>query len=323
MSKEQKAAPSGQAPERQWPAERQWPSERSGAWRRELIPSLGPPPDIAGIRKKYLEIPYASLSPAQRLDLYLPDEGDGPFPVILSIHAGGFAVGDKTDGQLTAVLRALGRGYAVASMNHRYATEAPFPAQIKDVKAALRFLRASAGLYNLNPDRVAVWGASSGAMLAALAGVSAGVADLEGPELGNPTYSSAVQAVVDWFGPIDFLTLAAQAVAIGGPPIHTGEKSMTSVYLGHPLSQATDLAQKASPASYIGADTPPFLIQHGTDDLMVPVQQSQIFAAQLAAKIGGDKAILRLFEGAAHGGPAFAAAANIDSILDFLDQALA
>ena len=161
-------------------------------------------PNIQNIKLKWLDIAYATTSTAQKLDVYLP-EGNGPFPVILSIHGGAFKAGDKRDGQLMPMLEGLKRGYAVVSINYRLSPEAIFPAQIYDVKAAVRWIRANAKQYKFNPDKIAAWGGSAGGTLTALVGTSGDVKELEDLSLGNPTQSSRVQAVVDWFGQTDFL----------------------------------------------------------------------------------------------------------------------
>src|SRR5262249_39045436 len=145
----------------------------------------------------------------QRLDLYVPERADTPLPVIVWIHGGAWMGGSK-DGGVPA-LPFLGKGYAVASVNYRLSQHAVFPAQIQDCKAAIRWLRANAKTYNLDPERIGVWGASAGGHLVALLGTSGGVEDLEGKG-GNADQSSRVQAVVDFFGPTDFLQMDAHAV---------------------------------------------------------------------------------------------------------------
>ena len=102
------------------------------------------PAEVSAIKRKWQDIAYANLSPSQKLDIYLPDEGDGPFPVIVSVHGGAFMFGDKVDGQLTPMLEGLKRGYAVVSINYRLSGEALFPANITDVKAAIRGVKANA-----------------------------------------------------------------------------------------------------------------------------------------------------------------------------------
>jgi len=154
--------------------------------------------NTGNISRKWLDIAYASKSPAQKLDIYLPDAGDGPFPVILSIHGGAFKGGDKGDNQVVPMLEGVRRGYAVVSINYRLSGEAISPAQINDIKAAVRWIRANAKQYKFNPDKIAAWGGSAGGNLAALLGTSGDVKELEDGSQGNANQSSRVQAVVDW-----------------------------------------------------------------------------------------------------------------------------
>ena len=142
----------------------------------------------------------------QRLDLYVPAEADAPLPVIVWIHGGAWLGGSKEMG--VPALPFVGKGYAVASINYRLSQHAVFPAQIEDCKAAIRWLRANARTYNLNAGRIGVWGASAGGHLVALLGTSGGVEDFDGKG-GNADRSSRVQAVVDFFGPTDFLQMDA------------------------------------------------------------------------------------------------------------------
>ena len=165
--------------------------------------------DTSWIKVKHLDLAYASKSPAQKLDLYLPNEGSGPFPLIIEFHPGGFMVGGKSMG-IGPMLEGLRRGYAVASVGYRLSGEAPFPAAVNDAKAAVKFLRASAVKYNLDPRRFAVWGSSAGGNLAALVAVSANEPSLVDSSLGNTEVSDAVQAAVDWYGPLDFLVMDEQ-----------------------------------------------------------------------------------------------------------------
>ena len=118
----------------------------------------------------YSDVAYAAKSPAQKLDIYLPSGGTKPYPVIVTVHGGAFSMGDKADGQQTPMLAALDRGYVVVSVNYRLSAEATYPAAVQDVKAAIRFLRANAAEYGLDPGRIAAWGDSAGGYLAAMAG---------------------------------------------------------------------------------------------------------------------------------------------------------
>ena len=269
------------------------------------------------------DLAYATASPAQKLDIHVPASGTGPFPVIVQVHGGAFLSGDKADGQLTPVLAAIARGYAVVAINYRLSREARFPAQVNDVKAAIRWVRANATRYALDPSRIVVWGNSAGGHLAALTGTSGGVAALEDLSLGNPDQSSRVQAVVDWYGPIDFLQMDPQFRASGiGRPDHSAATSPESRLLGGALADVADRVAAANPETYITADDPPFLIQHGTADPLVPTQQSVRLAAALTSVLGLDRVTLDRLDGAGHGGPAFETPENLARVLDFLDRVL-
>ena len=278
--------------------------------------------DLNSISRKWMDVPYAEQSPAQKLDVYLPEEGDGPFPVIVYIHGGAFKGGDKRFG-VGPMLRGLRRGYAVVAINYRLSGEAKWPAQINDVKAAIRWARANAEKYKLDPGRLAVWGGSAGGHLSALAGTSGGVAELEDPEQGNADQSTQVQAVVDWFGPIDFLTMDEQFAASGiRGQKHNTPRSPESELFGKPIMDVPELVRQASPATYISPDDPPFYIQHGTVDPLIPVEQSARFAEALRKELGEESVVYEPLEGTGHGGPQFLAPVNVDKVLDFLDKYL-
>jgi len=290
------------------------------------IKEIHPPADTDHIKRKFLDICYASQSSAQKLDLYLPDEGEGPFPVIVAIHGGAFLGGDKADMQLLPMLEGLKRGYAVVAVNYRLSGEARFPALVHDVKAAVRWMRANAQRYHLDLAKIAAWGGSAGGYLASMLGTCAGVQGLEDLSMGNPDQPCHVQAVVAWFGPTDFLKMDEQLAASGMPPgagmEHSGANSPESLLLGEQITKIPDLAQAANPETYITPAAPPFFLQHGTQDDTVPVQQSINFASKLEQVLGKDRVRLELLEGAGHGDPQFEASHNVQHVLDFIDQCL-
>jgi acetyl esterase/lipase len=220
-------------------------------------------------------------------------------------------------------LKALKRGYAVVSVNYRLSEEAKFPAQIYDIKAAIRFIRANADKFNLNPDKIALWGVSAGGNLAALAGTSAGVKELEDLNLGNPYQSSKVQVVVDWYGSINYLTMDDQFKQSGlVGQVHNSPDSIESELLGKPITEVPSLVRMANPETYITPDDPPFFIQHGTKDTLIPVQQSVEFAEKLQKVIGKDKVTVELFNGAVHGDSVFFTSKNVNKVLYFIDKYL-
>ena len=225
---------------------------------------------------------------ALRLDLYCPQKAYGPSPVILWIHAGGWSHGRKE--QHIPVISFVSDGYAVTSIELRLSGEAPFPAQIEDCKAAVRWLRANAAKYNLDADRIGAAGHSGGGHLAALLGTSGGVQELEGSG-DNMSYSSRVQAVCDVSGPSDILRLYHDA---SDPSTGTRRKDISDIdaFLGGPAEQNKTKAIAASPITYVSKDDPPFLIIHGQNDFSVPASQGELLAAAL--KTAGVETTLKI-----------------------------
>jgi acetyl esterase/lipase len=284
------------------------------------------PPEMntSHIKRKWLNRQYATQSPTQKLDIYLPDAGDGPFPIIVSIHGGAWLIGDKGDVQNSPMMEGLKRGYAVACINYRLSGEARFPAQIYDCKAAIRYLRANATAYYMDADRIAVWGSSAGAHLAALVGTASRVRKLEDLSMGNPNVSSKVQAVVSWYGPVeDFLRMDEELTHSGmGIPDHSSPDSPESRLLGCPITEAPGRVKSASPLTYIKRYAPPFLVQHGARDEIVPIEQSIRFAEQFARIAGLKKITFESLPEARHADPLFETPENIQKTLDFLDAHL-
>ncbi len=196
-------------------------------------------------------------------------------PVIVFIHGGAWYEGGKDDG-LSHLTRFVQRGYIGATIDYRLTGEAIFPAQIEDCKCAIRYLRAHSVEYGLDPDHIGVWGESAGGHLAALLGVSLNDKSLEGKG-GLEKYSSRVQAVVDCYGPTDLLKIGRYPSEIK----HDAADSAESRLIGGPIQENKDKAIKASPITYVGKDSPPFLILHGDKDPIVPLNQSELLASAL------------------------------------------
>jgi len=229
------------------------------------------------------------------LDLYSPNKPSDPVPVIIWLHGGGWSKGRK-EGHCPAVAF-VDDGYAVASVDYRLTGVAPFPAQIEDCKAAVRWLRANASTYNLDPDRIGVWGFSAGAHLAALLGTSGGVSELE-EDGDNMSYSSRVQAVCVVSGPGDLLQQYREASAAPAE-MNPKVKPALEALIGGPLEQNKAKAMAASPISYVSKDDPPFLIIQGENDITVPVSVTKSFFAAL--KAAGVDATLEVAPGRGHG----------------------
>jgi acetyl esterase/lipase len=246
----------------------------------------------------------------QRLDLYA-GVGSGPRPLIVWVHGGGWQSGDKSQ-CLPVRLGFPDHGYSVACVNYRLSAVAPFPAQIEDVRDAIAFLRTNAGRYGVDPRRFVAWGSSAGGHLVSLAGTTSGSAIFTADAVG-----SAVQAVVDFYGPIDLTAMATTP----GYTSHSRADSAESRLLGGPVLEQSDAARRANPVSYVDGGDPPCLIVHGSADPVVPPAQSQLFHDALLA--AGVTVELRVIPGAKHGGPEFSAPDTVDLVIGFLAAHLA
>jgi len=266
----------------------------------------------------YINVAYATSSTAQMMDIYLP-AGEGPFPVVVFIHGGAFKMGNKEMETANAAVL-VSKGYAAVTINYRLSGEAKFPAQIQDCKAAIRFLRANAVKYKLNADKIASWGASAGGNLSSLLGTSGGVAELEGAELGNSSFSSKVLVSVDWFGPINFLTMDSEATALGFSLTTNSASSPESVLMGAAVQTIPAQVAKANPTTYITDDDAAFFIQVGDADRNIPYTQSKNFYDALVAVKGATHVSYELIAGAGHGGTQFSATSNMDKVVAFLDK---
>jgi acetyl esterase/lipase len=213
----------------------------------------------------------------QRLDLYLPPSGRG-WPLVVSIHGGAFRMGSKDGEPARSAGAFVARGFAVAAINYRLSQHAVFPAQIEDVKAAVRWLRANAARYGYDPSRVAAYGGSAGGHLAAMLGTTGDVRAFDvGAHLDQ---SSRVQAVVDFFGPTDFLQMDAHRLN-DRAMVHDAPDSPESQLVGGPIRDNPDKVARANPITYVTNDDPPFLVVHGDADLLVPHHQSVLLEEAL------------------------------------------
>lgn len=221
------------------------------------------------------------------LDLFLPKNPIRSVPLIMYIHGGGWRGLSKS--WCPYPMRFLALEYAVASINYRLVPEATFPAQLHDCKAAVRWLRAHAQEYGLLGDRIGVWGDSAGGHLAAMLGVTGDRPELEG-DGGTPGVSSKVQAVCDWFGPTELVSIAG---ATADDP-----ESFVAQFIGGAVTENMELARAASPVTYVSGDAAPMLIMHGDVDRQVPLSQS--VALYEALWRAGAEVRLHIVHGGAH-----------------------
>lgn len=277
--------------------------------------------NVSNIKNKYLDIPYADASDEQKLDLYLPETGKGPFPLIIHIHGGAFRMGDKRDEQVLPWLGALKMGYAVASINYRLSWEAIFPAAVYDCKAAIRFLKAKSKDFNIQKEKIAVVGGSAGGNLSEMIAVSANIDDLSDLSMGNAGESCEVQAMVAWFGPTDFLQMDEQLALDGlGPLDHNDSNSPESEYMGGKITELdSSWVQKANPMSYIHPGIPPMFIQHGDKDHLVPWRQSKLLVDKIEKELGPGRVKFEILHGADHADKMFVTDENMKKVFDFLD----
>ncbi|QDT04744.1 Carboxylesterase NlhH [Rubripirellula lacrimiformis] len=246
-----------------------------------------------------------------KLDLYVPDLEPAP-PLVVWIHGGGWRAGSRNKPALRVLTE---HGYAVASISYRFTDQAIFPAQIHDCKAAIRWLRANADRYGYSGKWIAVAGSSAGGHLALLAGVSGGVAELEGDLGDHLEQSSTVQAIVDYFGPSDFVLRGKTQPERA----YTEESGSFALLGGTPNGKLKpEMESKASPAAYVSPDDPPLLVFHGTKDKTVLLDQSQRIVSLYQQ--AGLKAKLVTIQDAGHGGRKFFAPQQIDRVVQFLDQ---
>jgi acetyl esterase/lipase len=267
----------------------------------------------AGARSVSRDLPYAGPGAHERqtLDLYLPhvDAGAKPVPVVVWIHGGRWNAGDKSR---PPAERLLERGFAVASINYRYASQAIFPAQVHDAKAAVRFLRGNAARYGIDPDRVAAWGASAGGQLALLLGVGAGVAELEGTLGQHLEQPSGVRCVVDSFGTVEFRDPRAF-------PLNDNRLRLLG---GNPDDDPAVAARAAlaTPLTHVTPDDAPVLILHGDADRTVTISHSH--ALHKALRAAGVEVRMVVIPGAGHGGEKFQTPEIDRAVDEFLDAHL-
>jgi acetyl esterase/lipase len=243
--------------------------------------------------KAELDVPYAATeNPRQRLDLYVPKtpKNDKPMPVVVFIHGGGWQNGDKRGGYGTVGPLVESGEYAGVSVGYRLSGEAIWPAQIHDCKAAIRWLKANAKKYNLDPDRIGVTGTSAGGHLVAMLGTSGDVAVLEGSLGEHTSVNSRVACVVDQYGPTELLEMGGRHDDAGSPE---------SKLVGGAIQENKEAARGASPTTYVSKDDAPFMLIHGTHDPLVPFNQSELLAAAL--KKLGVEALLVPVTGGGHG----------------------
>ena len=259
-------------------------------------------------------IPYANDTLKKHLlDIYRPANAKGAIPLVVWIHGGAWNLNDKYAdmGYMKHTVRGfLEKGYALASIDYRFSTTAPFPAQIIDCNAALEFLNANAAKYGIDKNRIVLIGFSAGGHLASLQGLALNndVSDFY-PRGKKPTYK--IKGVIDFYGPSDFLAM----IGLSNPD---STSDPISQLLGAQALKRPDLSKRASPVTYVDKNDPPFFIVQGEKDDAVPYQQSVLLQSWL--NLAGVKNELTIVKNAPHYGEMFDAQDIRDKLFRFLDN---
>ncbi|MDQ0675170.1 acetyl esterase/lipase [Pseudarthrobacter siccitolerans] len=253
----------------------------------------GIPENISDVSAVHREVTYARALGFRplKMDIWLPRQATAPVPLVVWVHGGAFQLGDRRELPPTfapnSVFRLLNEaGIACATADYRHCLEAPFPAQLHDLKAAVRYLREFAEGLGVDPERFGAWGESAGGHLVALLGLTGGREDLHGG-LGAQAHSSGISAVVDFYGVSSLVDIPPMNTPDGLlPPALTAAvpagMSLQPEYMLVGGSDDPALLAAASPVSYVTADAAPFLLIHGDSDGLVPHSQTDLLAAALA-----------------------------------------
>ncbi|USS89051.1 alpha/beta hydrolase [Fructilactobacillus cliffordii] len=280
------------------------------------------PAETEGIKQE-LDLPYAD-GERQQLDLYWPDTAQGPYPVIIDIHGGGMYFGAKSSQKLAGALELRKQGYAIVSPNYSLSYMAPFPQPVYEIKAVIRWVKAHAAEYQLDPDNVYLMGESSGAQLAMLAAASSGAGQLQSPLGGNFHVSDRVNGVIASYGPYDLALMKAQFAILNQTPkfAETGDAdSFEGVMLGfHRPADVPELNAMANPATYLNQQMVPVLMYAGTGDRVVPYLQTINLAAQIATVIGQDQVEVHIVADVPHGPSGFLTAKVTQQKENFLKR---
>ena len=276
--------------------------------------------DVSRVKRKFLDLSYGD-HPKQKLDIYLPETGEGPFPTVVYIHGGAFVGGDKRDDQMLYVADGIVRGYAVVSFEQRLLPEGVFPLPVFDTKAALRWLKAHAGEYCLDPERFAIAGDSAGAYHALFAAATQDIPAFEGPDAPVGA-DSKVKAAIGLFGVYDLAMQAQFSFDMGPFPGAKEVFNFADMFAGGDTRDCKALGWATDCKSWVSEKMPRVLIQCGDHDQIVPYKASLELVDRIRAVCGPDRAELDIMPNALHGDPQYITPENIDRLFKFLGEAL-
>lgn len=298
---------------------------------RETFLANEPEMDVTQFANVKLDLHYANESENQILDIFYPDAGEGPYPLVIVLHGGAFAAGHKRTHYIKSMCQPVTQGYAVATVEYRLMQEAQWPAQLIDGKAAIRYLRANAKELNLDPERFAVWGNSAGGTVTQLLAVTGDEEGMDDLSVGVEA-SSKVNLAIAWYSISELCSAEQFGSDIYEVRLKTGagkgmmpedgksNDSMFTTLLGYNPIFYPERTAKVSPIAHVKEDCPPMLMQHGTNDLVIDYHQSVYMKEKVSAVCGPDRIELDLFEGEPHGSQVIKANENINRCIDFLDK---
>ena len=292
--------------------------------------------DTSFITRKWLDVDYtpAKPHPMRKLDIFLPETGDGPFPTVIAIHGGAFSAGTKDDFQVAAYFDFIPEGFAVVSVEQRLCSPMPdgtnnlegcFPNPIFDFRAAVRFLRANADKYMLDATKFVTAGGSAGGYHSIMAAAQPNNPVLYDESLGWADVDGTVQAVVDWFGVGD-MVVQSQFTEDNPMKLPDGTEfkmaNYADIFLGVNAREYPLLAAFATPDTWITPDLPPVMLQHGMADEIVPIECSRLLAKRIADVCGADRVVFEEFEGYTHGDARFNDEANVAKVIAWVKSVI-
>lgn len=280
--------------------------------------------DYEKFPRRYVDIPYGDI-PRETMDIFLPADGEGPFPVVLQVTGGGWIFGDKSMKKMEPMVQTVvERGYALASMNYSLSNEAKYPVQILQVKAAIRFLRKNAEQFRLDSEKIFLYGNSAGGYLVLMAGYTGeGDPFFDAPRPGQEGISSRVRAIADIYGVTGLSRRREKMLAVGlEPKYYTDTLDSTEGYfLGMDTRINPELTAAADVLNYIKKDYPPTIIQHGKQDHTVSIKGSYDLVEKLLS-VNDSHVEFDWFDNLDHSDPYFKSEENTSRIIDFFNKYL-
>lgn len=265
--------------------------------------------DMHQFKKTILDIAYTNTkNKYQKLDIIYPSVGKAPYKFIMVFHGGGWIKGHRKSASIASIQSATQQGYAVVNVGYRLAPEVTWPAQLHDAKAAVRFIRANAQKYNLDATNIVVWGSSAGGQLVQMLAATNDLKEMEDLSMGNADVSSKVQGVISWYGVSDVASLTNHGV------------DYANALMGFNVMHDVSKARVASPIDYVNENFPPILLVHGSNDQLVPFEQSVQMAIKVNSITGEKRAKLKLFINGKHSDAIIKSISNVDDNLHFVDK---